>query len=129
MSRASVHPRSETDSPSGFFLFENELALVLNDPTEAAAASARIAARKAELAEHESFDAPDTLCGGELAAPVPPTAEGLEFLSGIGVTGFAAGINLTRSTPLSSMDDSKSAISFGMPQFSRPLTSVSMPET
>jgi len=73
-----------------FFLFENELAKVLDDPAEAAAAAGRIAARKAELERDAALDPPDTLCGGEMPDLVPPTAEGLEFLSGIGASGGAA---------------------------------------
>jgi phosphohistidine swiveling domain-containing protein len=69
-----------------FFLFEDELEGVLNNPSEAAAAAVKIAARKAELAGHAAIDPPDTLCAGELPHLDPPTAEGLEFLSGIGAS-------------------------------------------
>jgi pyruvate, water dikinase len=67
-----------------FYLFEEELEPALADTAEAVAD--RIAARKAEVAGHASFDPPDTLVGGELPAVEPPTAEGLEFLSGIGAS-------------------------------------------
>jgi rifampicin phosphotransferase len=72
-----------------FFLFEEELARVLDDPVEAAAAAGRIAARRAELERDAALDPPDTLCGGELAglAPPPPSeAEGQAVLSGIGAS-------------------------------------------
>jgi phosphohistidine swiveling domain-containing protein len=70
-----------------FFLYENEIERVLADPAEAAAAAARIRDRKAELERDAALDPPDTLCGGELAHLERPTAEGLEFLSGIGASG------------------------------------------
>jgi pyruvate,water dikinase len=69
-----------------FFLFDNELGRVLRDPAEAAAARSRVAARKAELAGHASVDPPETFCSGEHLAFDPPTADGLEFLSGIGAS-------------------------------------------
>ena len=52
----------------------------------AVTAAQRVAERKAELAEHESLNPPDTLCGGELPHLASPTAEGLAFLSGIGAS-------------------------------------------
>ncbi len=69
-----------------FYLFEDELARVLTDPAEGTAAAGRVAARKAELERDAALDPPDTLCGGELARLEPPTAEGLESLSGIGAS-------------------------------------------
>jgi pyruvate,water dikinase len=69
-----------------FFLFEDELPRVLDDPGEAAAAAAKTAVRKAELERDAALDPPDTLCGGEIADLAPPTADGLEFLSGIGAS-------------------------------------------
>jgi pyruvate,water dikinase len=69
-----------------FFLFEDELEGVLRDPAEAAAAAGKIAARKAGIERDAALDPPDTLCGGELESLAPPSAEGLEFLSGIGAS-------------------------------------------
>jgi phosphohistidine swiveling domain-containing protein len=69
-----------------FYLFEDELPRVLDDPGEAATAAGRIAARKAELERDAALDPPDTLCGGEIAGLAPPTADGIEFLAGIGAS-------------------------------------------
>jgi pyruvate,water dikinase len=69
-----------------FFLFEDELERVLRDPAEAAAAAGRVASRKAELERDAALDPPETLCGGELARLEPPSAEGFEFLAGIGAS-------------------------------------------
>jgi phosphohistidine swiveling domain-containing protein len=69
-----------------FYLFEDELPRLLDDPAEAAAAAAKIAARKAELERDAALDPPDTLCGGEMPDLAPPTADGIEFLSGIGAS-------------------------------------------
>jgi len=75
------------DSPEDvFYLFDHELGPAISDPAAAMVTPGRIAARKAELAAHELLDPPDTLCGGALATLEPPTAEGLEFLSGIGAS-------------------------------------------
>jgi len=69
-----------------FFLFDAELADVLRDPGEAAASRSRIAARKAEMAEHAAMDPPETICGGQHAGAEPPPDGTLEFLSGIGAS-------------------------------------------
>jgi rifampicin phosphotransferase len=77
-----------------FFLYEDELERLLEDPAEAAAAAKKAAVRKAQLAEDAALDPPDTLCGGELPHLERPTAKGLEFLSGIGAS---AGIRKGRA--------------------------------
>jgi len=70
-----------------FFLFEDELARVLADPAEAAAAAGKAAARRAELERDAGFEPPDTLCGGEMPplGAMPP-ADASEFLAGIGAS-------------------------------------------
>lgn len=68
-----------------FFLFDAELADVLRDPGEAASSRSRVAARKAEMAEHAAMDPPETMCGGE-SPTEPPAAGAIEFLSGIGAS-------------------------------------------
>jgi pyruvate,water dikinase len=76
------------DAADVFFLYEDELERVVADPAEAAAAAEKVAIRKAELVEDASLDPPETLCcGAEAPALERPTAEGLEFLSGIGASG------------------------------------------
>lgn len=68
-----------------FFLFDAELEGVLRDPGEAASSRSRVAARKAEMAEHAAMDPPETICGSE--SPTEPPSDGtLEFLSGIGAS-------------------------------------------
>ena len=69
-----------------FFLFDSELDRVLRDPAEAAAARSRVAARRAELAGHASVDPPETFCSDQHVTLDAPTADGLEFLSGIGAS-------------------------------------------
>jgi pyruvate,water dikinase len=69
-----------------FFLYEDELEPLLDDPAEAAAAAPKAAVRKAQLAEDAALDPPDTLCGEEFPHLEKPTAEGLDFLSGIGAS-------------------------------------------
>ncbi|MCU0251721.1 MAG: PEP-utilizing enzyme [Vicinamibacterales bacterium] len=69
-----------------FFLFDIELDSLLHDPSEAAAARSRIAARKAEIAEHAALEPPETLCSGQRPGLEPPPDDALEFLSGIGAS-------------------------------------------
>lgn len=71
-----------------FYFFEDELARLVADPAAAATAAARalVDARRAELARDAALDPPDTLCGDELPVQAAPSAEGLEFLSGIGAS-------------------------------------------
>jgi pyruvate,water dikinase len=71
-----------------FYFFEDELVRLVTEPGGAVApdAFALIAARRAELARDAALDPPDTLCGGDLPLQAPPSAEGLEFLSGIGAS-------------------------------------------
>jgi len=69
-----------------FFLFSDELERVLCDPAEASGAATKISSRKSELAEDAALDPPETFCGGTPVTLERPTAEGLEFLSGIGAS-------------------------------------------
>jgi phosphohistidine swiveling domain-containing protein len=78
-----------TEAADIFFLYEGELeqaGTLGSGPGEGGTVAQRVAERKAELAEHESLDPPDTLCGGELPHLASPRAEGLTYLSGIGAS-------------------------------------------
>ena len=78
-----------TEPADIFFLYEDELeraGTLGSGPDQGGTAAQRVAERKAELAEHESLDPPDTLCGGELPHLASPTAEGLAYLTGIGAS-------------------------------------------
>lgn len=69
-----------------FFLYRGELERLAADGPGNEETLAKIRARKAEWAEDEAVDPPDTLCGREGAAGLRPPAEGLEFLAGIGTS-------------------------------------------
>jgi pyruvate,water dikinase len=79
--------RRVLDQPEDvFFLFDEELDGVLRTPAEAGAFRSRVAARKAELAEHAAIDPPETFCGGQPPGAEAPADRTLAFLSGIGAS-------------------------------------------
>mgnify|MGYP001030116751 FL=1 len=75
-----------------FYFFEDELVRLVAGLGAAPGAAgnpdalALVAVRRAELTRDAALDPPDTLCGGDLPLQAPPSAEGLEFLSGIGAS-------------------------------------------
>jgi phosphohistidine swiveling domain-containing protein len=69
-----------------FFLYAEELERLPGDAAETASAAAKIATRKAEMARHATLDPPETLCGDEAPSLEPPSAEGLDCLTGIGTS-------------------------------------------